>query len=108
MKKVDFSQNQIDDKQWKPLISSIFSHQGHNINQFILQECDLDDKKISNIINGISIGLRQLVNSLNKTSIEILDILQVNMIDLSLNQKISPQSWFNVVELFFTLFGNLE
>jgi hypothetical protein len=46
LKRVDFSQNQISEQQWKPLIASIFAHQGKNINQLILQECELDDTKV--------------------------------------------------------------
>jgi hypothetical protein len=34
--------------------------------------------------------------------------LNVREIDLSLNQNMGAQSWYNLIELFFTLFGSLE
>lgn len=63
---------------------------------------------MENIITGISLGLRQLIKVLGIDKKDILGHLKVKEIDLSLNQNISAQSWYNLIELFFTLYGKLE
>ena len=63
MKKLDLSSSQFEPEQWKFIIQSIFRNQGDKLKEISLKKCELNDLKVQNIIMGISLGLRQLIDS---------------------------------------------
>jgi hypothetical protein len=62
MQNIDLTQNKkISENWWKFIMSSMLSHQGLSIKNFLVRECDLDNQKVKNIILGTSLGLRKLL-----------------------------------------------